>query len=132
MAPIPLPSSAPQTPPSSLPHLATPIPGEEGGFCGLTGDQWHLVLLLVVLPLLLALLVVIIISWVKQEDIALLWSGAQERVEMTRTELREKLFGHLLSESDVLLITPGANITPRHYPLVAFLLALVRRGPGSP
>ena len=112
MAPIPLPTSAPQTRPSSLPRLTTPVPGEEGGFCGLTGDQWHLVLLFIVLPcefdlegfprifsasahafrppptlsvVLLALLVVLTISWVKQEDIALLWFGAQERAEMTRT-----------------------------------------------
>jgi len=34
---------------------------------------------------LLALVVVIVMSWAKQEDISLLWLGAQERAEMTRT-----------------------------------------------
>jgi hypothetical protein len=38
-------------------------------------------------------------------------------------DLREKLFGHMLSEDDVRILTPGAAITPRRYPLVDFVLA---------
>jgi hypothetical protein len=51
MAPIPVPIiNASQTPTPSLPSFSTPLPGEEGGFCGLTGEQWRYVVLLVVLP----------------------------------------------------------------------------------
>jgi hypothetical protein len=50
-------------------------------------------------------------------------------------DLREKLFGHLLSANDVRILTPGTAITPRRYPIVDFVLALlspVQRGPGRP
>jgi hypothetical protein len=47
MAPIPL-TSGPETPPSSPPNLTTPVQAEEGGFCGLTVDQLHLVMIFVV------------------------------------------------------------------------------------
>ena len=64
-------------------------------------------------------------------------SGTQNlnHIPNKTSELREKLFGLLLSDDDVRIITPGANITPRRYPLVDLLLPLltrVRRGPGSP
>jgi hypothetical protein len=38
-------------------------------------------------------------------------------------DLREKLFGHMLSGNDVRILTPGAAITPRRYPIVDFVLA---------
>ncbi len=39
--------------------------------------------------------------------------------------LRERSFGHLLSEDDIRsgLITTGPEITPRRYPMVTFILA---------
>jgi len=92
-----------------------------------------LVLILVVLPLFLALFVVVIISWLNEKAISVVLLDAQKRAEMVRTEMREKLLGHLLSDNDVRILTPG--VTPRRYPLVDVLLPLltrVRRGPGLP
>lgn len=48
MAPPPTPSNVAQslTTPATPPPSSTPSPGEELGLCGLTGAQWHLVLIL--------------------------------------------------------------------------------------
>jgi len=47
-------------------------------------------------------------------NISLRWVQAQQRVEMARTELREKLLKHLLTENDVRLISldPQRSLAP--------------------
>ncbi len=42
--------------------------------------------------------------------------------------LRERLFGHLLSEDDIRsrVVVTGPEITPRRYPTVNFILAQLR------
>jgi hypothetical protein len=170
---VPRTTPPPSPPPSFSPH---PLPGDTPGLCGLTGDQWHMVMILSIpcewaffsadrfhaynksnvrLPVLavsFALLIALVISWFNDSEISFLWLRMQERAKMTRMgashvfpshashdpdelfftqELREMLFGHLLSEDDVRsgLIVTGPSITPRRYPIVNFILAQLRAPP---
>ncbi|KAF8470903.1 hypothetical protein DFH94DRAFT_769957 [Russula ochroleuca] len=83
------------------------------------------------IPLSIALLIALVISWLNDSEISFLWLRVQERAKMTRMELRERLFGHLLSEDDVRsgLIVTGPSITPWRYPIVNFILAQLRAPP---
>ncbi|KAH9983709.1 hypothetical protein BJV74DRAFT_797305 [Russula compacta] len=117
-SPPPLPSGSP--PPSPPPP---PLSGNAPGLCGLTRDQWHVVL--IILPfILLSLIVPIIVSWLRSEDIGFLWLRVQRRAETTRAGLREKLFGHLLTENDLRdpRIALDSSVNPRRYPNFSFIL----------
>ncbi|KAH9990292.1 hypothetical protein BJV77DRAFT_1069026 [Russula vinacea] len=143
---VPRTTPPPSPPPSFSPH---PLPGDTPGLCGLTGDQWHMVMVLSIPCDIVALLIALVISWFNDSEISFLWLRMQERAKMTRMgashvfpshashdpdelfftqELREMLFGHLLSEDDVRsgLIVTGPSITPRRYPIVNFILAQLR------
>ncbi|KAI0272887.1 hypothetical protein BGY98DRAFT_936581 [Russula aff. rugulosa BPL654] len=114
----------PHPPPFPGDSSPSPIPGGEPGLCGLTNDQWHMVLIFSI-PLLLALGIAFVISWFNGSEISFLWLRVQDCVKSTRMGLRERLFGHLLSEDDIRngLIATGPDITPRRYPTVDFILA---------
>ncbi|KAI9509981.1 hypothetical protein F5148DRAFT_1282380 [Russula earlei] len=109
MSPTALPSDV--SPPTTTPALVGPLSGDRPGLCGLTGDQWRVLLIFVVL-LLLILPVMIIVSWQQSKDCSVLWLQLQESVEMARMDWREKLLRHLLrlTDNDIRLINlePGA------------------------
>jgi len=134
MTPLPpfadVPRATPPPPPPSFPPTGfspPALPGDKPGLCGLTGDQWHMVMIFGI-PLLIALFIVLIISWLNSYDICSMWLRAQERAKMARMGLRERLFGHLLSENDIRsgLIVTGPSITPWRYPTVNFILSQLR------
>ncbi|KAH9965286.1 hypothetical protein BC827DRAFT_846415 [Russula dissimulans] len=52
----------------------------------------------------------------RPHNVSLRWIQAQQRVEIARTELREKLLGHLLTENDVRLINPDPGLPPAANP----------------
>ncbi|KAH9960190.1 hypothetical protein BC827DRAFT_1155967 [Russula dissimulans] len=89
--------------PPPFPPFPPPLPGDKPGLCGLTGDQWHVLLIFLVL-ILLVLPIALIVSWHKSKDPCFLWLEAQQRAEMARTGLREKLLKPLLTENDIRLI----------------------------
>jgi hypothetical protein len=100
---------------------------------------------------LFVVFVVVVVAWINSVGIFSMWLQVEQRAEMSRTgmfrsfqlyhpapesypppftprtyrllDLREKLFGHMLSQDDVRILTPGAAITPRRYPIVDFVLA---------
>jgi hypothetical protein len=108
----PPPSSGPPPPPPSFPGAPPPPPvsGEAPGLCGLTNNQWHLVLILCIprewaihpfrrsfpyslerdlisyaySAVLFALLIAIVISWFNGSEISLLWLRVQDRAKLTR------------------------------------------------
>ncbi|KAI0299533.1 hypothetical protein BC826DRAFT_966974 [Russula brevipes] len=131
--PPPPPQPSPQ-PAVSQPSV-TPVLGNKVGLCGLTANQWHMVLIFGVPPLLIVALVAIVVSWITSKDIFMLWLGVQQRVETARMgaylsgniycaptsrpvandlkELRERLLRGLLSEADIrnTLIAPDTSVT---------------------
>jgi hypothetical protein len=110
-----------------------------------------------VLAVLIPLLILVVISWLNSVDISDMWLQAQQHAETTRTGtfslfyfiigtitdelftistrisqgLRERLYGHLLSEDDIRsgLIDTGPIISPRRYTTVDFILAQLRAPP---
>jgi len=103
---------------------------------------------------LIALGIAVVISWLNGSEFSFLWLRVQDRAKLTRMGafptslfrtshdtdhvchphvnpsqitlgLRERLFGHLLSEDDIHsgLIATGPEITPRRYPNVDFIFA---------
>ena len=98
-------------PPSSPPIPGTPpspfMHGDESGLCGLTNNQWHLVLIFSIprewainpfppilsilkrkrcacSAVLVTLLIALVISWLKGSEISFLWLRVQDRVKLTR------------------------------------------------
>lgn len=120
-------------PPSPPPFSGGPPPlplSEKPGPCGLTSHQWHMVLTFVLL-LLFALSIALVISRLNDSEISLIWLEVQDRAKLTRMGLRERLFGHLLSEDDIRSgrIVTGPEIAPRRYPIIDFIIGQLRRAP---
>ncbi|KAH9961445.1 hypothetical protein BGW80DRAFT_1463798 [Lactifluus volemus] len=117
----------PPPPPSSLLDKPPPFPSHppgKPGLCGLTSDQWHIVLILLLI-LLFAFLIGFVVASVQSERISQLWLRVQGQAEVTRMALHEQLFKRLLSENDIRnpLITPGSSIDQRNHPIVNFILS---------
>src|SRR5712672_2453776 len=109
MAPLSQLSDLPLLPPHPSP-FPPPLPNDKPGLCGLTGHQWHILLIFIFLresvftfpnpgglgavltshlralrsTVLLALPVALIFSWYKSKDPCLLWLEAQQRAEVVR------------------------------------------------
>lgn len=84
-----------------------------------------------VLLLLFALSIALVISRLNDSEISLIWLEVQDRAKLTRMGLRERLFGHLLSEDDIRSgrIVTGPEIAPRRYPIIDFIIGQLRRAP---
>lgn len=134
MPPLPPPPPGfppPTSPPPGFPP--PPPPGDKPGLCGLTGNQWHMVMIFsipckcaITLPhpslpfilkngtsfavfaVLIILLIVLVISWLNSSEITFIWLRAQERAKTARMGTFPFLF-HMLYDSDELSITVDAN-----------------------
>ena len=108
MPPPPPPGFPPPTsPPPGFPP--PPLPGDKPGLCGLTGNQWHMVMIFsipckcaitlphvslpfilkngirfAVLAVFIILLIVLVISWLNSSEITFIWLRAQERAKTAR------------------------------------------------
>jgi len=105
MAPTPPPSNLLNVPRAAAPPppFPTPSAGDKPGLCGLTGDQWHVVMILAILFSII-FAVVIVVSWLTSKEIGFLWLRVQQRAEIARMELRGKLVDNVLSEDDLRII----------------------------
>jgi len=112
MAPLSHPSDLPLPPHHPpFPPFPPPLPGDKPELGGITGDQWHALLIVLVL-VLLALPVALTFSWYKSTDPCFLWLEAQQRAKVARMAWREKLLGQLLTADDIRLIALDPGDTP--------------------
>ena len=106
---FPTPSSSANVPRHLPSPPPSPLPGDEQGLCGLTGDQWHMVMKFSIprewaihyIPPILSILmrysvsracstvllpvaIALLISLYKEAEISFLWLGVQDRFNTIR------------------------------------------------